>query len=269
MEIDNNDHFVQTPAFQIPMVEESVKKTIMTALYGSSFNRYTIDQVYQFFKEETVRRLQTTINVARVAGNSDAEVAETITAFVEDSSRDKQGAIANLTNRGLTQQQAQKFLYWWKSKFTLRRLYLLGLTKTEIKECSDRGWDPSSLHRQLTVNPYVVEKVPFEKAHQIAQRYFLKLPDEYRECGQIVRLIDRACDGDGKMDKGKGWTCYPMFMLGKTFPGLLQLQTVLKDVFYCRIRYNFLYLRHQAEAEEYLDFSLETNVPPDTDKCDR
>ncbi len=256
--------FFQLPVVEIPMVEENVRKTIMLALYGTNYTRYLIDRIYDFFKEETIRRLQTNINVARVAGNSDVEIAETITVFVEGARFDKEGAINNLVQIGLSPAQAEKIMSWWRSKYTLRRLYLLGLTKKEIKECSERGWDQSSLYRQLTINPFIVEKVPYEKALQIVQRYFLQLPQEYAECARIVRFVDGECEGKGDFDKGKGWTCYPMYMLSRTFPNLLSLQTCLKDVFRCSIRYNFLYLHHQAEAEDILTKTFVAQKLPPT-----
>ena len=45
-----------------------------------------------------------------------------------------------LIQLGLSKEQAHKLLRWWYNDFCFRRLYLLGLTKTEIRECCQRGW---------------------------------------------------------------------------------------------------------------------------------
>lgn len=259
IEEGSQNRFVQTPAIEIPLVEESIRKSIVSALHGTQFNRSLIDRIYSFFQEEALRKVGTTLSLARLSltpsENKDAMVAEAITSFVEGSLLSREEALANLNSLGLNKIQSEKFLFWWRSRFTLRRLYLLGLTKKEIRECTERSlkaytWEPSELHRQLTINPYRVEKVPLEKALQIVRRYFLRLPPEYAECGKIIRHIDQG--------EEKGWSCYPMYMLSKIFPKLFEYQTILKDVFRCRIRYNFIYLPHQAETEDILTSFLKS-----------
>lgn len=255
-----NNYIRSLPIVEISVVKEHVKKSILLSLIKTRVSDYLVDQVYKFFESETVKRISSDLKIARL-DNHDAQVAETITVFAEDAKLDLDGSINNLVQVGMDRNQAHKFITWWRSKFTLRRLYLLGLTKTEIREANERGWEPSDLYRQLTINPYLIEKVSYDTARNIAQRYFLRLPPEYDLCGQIIRFIDYECEGHGN-SLGKGWTAYPMYGLKRRFPELLQLQNTLVDVFHCRIRYNFLYLRHQAETEDLLTDYLCYEGPP-------
>lgn len=261
-------HFPHIPVIEIPLIETNIKKTIMSSLYGTSYNKDLIDRTYTFFKDMSVVRMQTDKNIA-LAGNTDSIVAETITSFSESFRIDKQGTLDTLSLTGLTIPQCERLMIWWRNKYTMRKLYLLGLTRKEIRESYDRGWDPTTLHKQLIKNPYIVETVPYEKAIQIVQRYFLQLPEEYKTCGQIVRYVDQMMDASN-FGIGNGWVCFPMYLLQKTFVGLFQLQDILKTVFRCAIRYNFLYLHHQAEAEDILNHVMRseqlipTCVMPDT-----
>jgi hypothetical protein len=250
---ENGIHtFVNKPAVQLPSDAERIKQAFQIALRGVYLQPGTQDNIYNFFKERTLANLRKDPSLLKSNQSIEDLIVENIVDYMDLPKPE-----AGLSNI-LDPKAAERLVSWWKSNYTLRRLYLLGLTKTEIRESCDRGWYPTTLYEQLLANPMVVETIPYDKACDIANIRFINLGDKDRECGKIVRYIDQESSKNG-------WTCYPMFRLGKAFPQLFDLQAYLKLVFKCEIRYNFIYIRHQAETENALvECLVNQDRPPTT-----
>src|SRR5581483_1802689 len=133
--------------------------------------------------------------------------------------------------------------------------------------CCERGWagskgivnSPDALYYQLLENPFIPEKIPLAKSQDIANRYGLTFGQDITESADLIRFVDEQTNENG-------WACYPIYTLMKRYPRFNDLSDTLKSQFKCVIRYNFFYLRHQADTEdtlvEYLKSEplLETHV---------
>lgn len=257
--------FLQCPSVEPASSREAVQTAFTIALGRERITQWMSDRVYDFFRKETEKRIeqidqshQMTTAESSIYRNKDmmnAAVMEMISWYAF-TFRTQPEIIAPLIGVGLTQEQAQKLLRWWYRDQSLRRLYLLGLTKKDIKECCDRGWgggesvatwenSPSALYYQLLENPYLVEKLPLAKAHEISQKYGLTFDQNMIEGADLVRFVDTQC-------LANGWACYPIYALMRRYPRFMELEETLKRHYQCKIRYNFLYLRHQAIIEDSL-----------------
>jgi len=257
---NGNMEFVQEPIVEPSTSKENVQTAFIIALRGTRFSRRMSERLYDFFEEEAKRRIKEIPDrndpVIRNKDMLSAAVLEMISLYAHRFKLSGE-TVEPLMQVGLTEEQAERLLRWWYRTLTLRRLYLLGLTKREIRESCERGWSPNDLYYQLIENPYIPEKVSIEKARSISRRYRLSYGQDMDECGQLVRFVD-GCTTE------RGWACYPVYALAKKFPRFDTLQPILKRHFKCAIRYDFFYLRHQAETEDLLTTFLQSEELPET-----
>lgn len=82
-------------------------------------------------------------------------------------------------------------LKWWYRRRCLRRLYLLGVTKTEI---NNSGYDVNELYNICLENPYRVLSFTPEKCQEIIQRTRNKVGSHEIECGHKARIIAKKLD---------------------------------------------------------------------------
>jgi hypothetical protein len=266
--------FAQCPMVEPPSSKEAVQNIFIICMGKLRMSQYLSDQVYDFFQKDAIKRLENTSKISD-KGSSDfticrnrdllnAAVIETISWYANNFRSDE--AVAQpLINIGLSKDQACKLLRGWYQKFCLRRLYLLGLTRKEIRECCDRGWSgtkgvvnsPDALYYQLLENPFIPEKIPLNKAKDIASRYGITFNQDIIECASLIRFVD-------EQSSENSWSCYPVYSLMRRYPRFNDLADMLKLQFKCTIRYNFFYLRHQAEIEDSLVEHLKSEPLPKT-----
>lgn len=278
----NNDAtliFVLCPMVEPPSTKEAVQNVFIIGMGKLRMSQYMSDLVYDFFKEETFTKLErmkkdsgksgvdkgcSDFTIFRNRDLLNAAIMETISWYA-NSFRIDESTAQPLINLGLTKDQAHKLLRSWYRSFCLRRLYLLGLTRKEIRECCERGWagtkgivnSPDALYYQLLENPFIPEKIPLAKAQNIALRYGLTFNQDIIECADLIRFVDGQTVENG-------WTCYPIYALMKRYPRFNEISDILKLQFRCSIRYNFFYLRHQAETEDTLVEYLQSVPLPET-----
>ena len=85
-------------------------------------------------------------------------------------------------------QNLNKLLEWWSKEHLFRRLYLFGLTKSEIKKSY---FEPSKVYTKLVKNPFEICSISLTKAANIYRMYG-KLPtEEQYNCGQIIRYVEK------------------------------------------------------------------------------
>jgi len=262
VKMDNNEFtFAQCPVVEPASSKEAIQTTFIVALGKMRLNKNLSNKLYEFFENETKIRLKklkgTHVSAAeepirRNQHDLSSAVLEMISWYAF-AYRTEPSLIDNIVNVGLSEEQAEKFLKWWYQQQVIRRLYLLGLTWTEIRDCCERGWangpvwenSPSTLYYQLLENPYLLEKLPLAKAHEIAKRYGLSFNQDMIESADLVRFVD-------KQTHDRSWACYPIYSLLRKYSRFFELQSTLKKHYKCEIRYNFLYLRYQAEIEDTL-----------------
>lgn len=247
---DGQFQFAREPIVEPASTKEAIQTSFLIALRGTKFGQILSDKVYRFFETQALAKMKEVETIQRNCDKLSSAVMETIAWYASRFKIDED-VILPLVEIGLSKEQAQKLLRFWYRDFSLRRLYLLGLTRTEIKEACDRGWpkqiafSPDTLYYQLLENPYVVEKIPMEKARSIVHRYDLSMNQNMIECADLVRFVDQHTTEHG-------WACYPVYQLMKRYTRWSELEAVLKRDFKCAIRYNFFYLHHHARVEDIL-----------------
>lgn len=85
----------------------------------------------------------------------------------------------------------EKLLKWWYKQRCLRRLYLLGLTNSEIKRS---GYSVDELFSICLNNPYRIPSLSLSKCDDILERFNKKPGPGDRECGEIMRFMQLRLD---------------------------------------------------------------------------
>ncbi len=87
----------------------------------------------------------------------------------------------------------KRFLSLWNASYSMRSLYLLGLSKSEILNF---GEAPDVLYTRCLTNPFAVPCVSLEKCEVIMLRLNHEVTETHRFCGKILRNIyDRTVKG--------------------------------------------------------------------------
>lgn len=120
------------------------------------------------------------------------------------------GNIAGVTKlkSTLTRAQARKLLDEWHNKRSLRRLYLLSLTRTEI---INSNFNLDELYYVCLTNPYRVASINYDKCENILNSIGKVASEEMRLFGRINRYVYDS-------SSSKGWSCIPLFLIKKSFP---------------------------------------------------
>lgn len=270
--------FIQNPVVEPPSSKDAVQTAFIVAMgRGNRLNKYMADRLYDYFQQEALNKIeqykhaQEGTSESTIYRNRDllsAAVMETI-SYYASKFRTNPDFIQPLLNIGITKEQAEALMRWWHRSHTMRRLYLLGLTRKEILEACDRGWpgtqllaSPDALYYQLLENPFLIETLPMEKAQSIATRYRRSFGQDMIESADLVRFVDRQTQENG-------WACYPVYTLMQRYPRYAELEPVLKRDYKCCIRYNFFYLRYQTQVEDILVEHLQSFPLKETHVCQK
>ena len=259
----NNQYlFVDEPMIEPVADKQSIESLFDIALKGIFFNEKMRTRLYDFFLQETYKQVDINPRVGsalyRTRESIDSQVIETINMYAENYLLDQESTITALKNNTpLEEKGIKRLMWWWSKNYLYRRLYMLGVTRTEIRGCVDRGWTLRDLYYQLLENPYILEKVNLDTCNKITKKYDKIFPSEVLQCGHLVRDIDDQCTSNS-------WMCMPINYIIKRYPSLLPsvnsdgLLPTLKNNFKCHIRYNCIYLAHQADTEDTLTMYLES-----------
>ena len=227
--------FAQSPVVEPPSSREAIQSVFIICMGKLRMSRPVSDKVYLFFENEARLKSRVLTNV-QDKGSSDFTIyknkdlmssatVETI-SWYSNNFRYDPSVIEPLVNLGLSTEQAEKLLRGWYKNFTLRRLYLLGLTKKEIKDSVARGWagtkgiinSADALYYQLLENPYIPEKVPVNKCQGITTRYGLSFSQNILESADVVRYVDQQTTENG-------WMCFPVYGLMRRYRDLMNCLT--------------------------------------------
>lgn len=250
--------FVVEPIATIAGSKDSIQHLFNYAMKKTIFPKRLNDALYEHFQSEAIKYMErcSDINdpVYRNCRRIEGMVAEYITYLSNNISDSIIETISMAVNWNI--KDARTLLYWWKHNYLYRRLFMLGLTRKQIHEADERGWLTANLYYQLIENPYIVETIPMDVCNKISKQFNLNFDPKVIQGAQLVRQIDEVC-------KSKSWCCYPLSNLFK-IPNGRELLPILEEVFKSEIRYNFIYLRHMAIAENYLSNVLQPESLPDT-----
>jgi len=144
----------------------------------------------------------------------------------------------------LTAKQCEVLLRWWFKHRCLRKLYLLGLTLTDIRETEMR---PSVLFNQAFENPYSIASIDLNKCDHIYNIQGKKPTEDQYKAGQVLRYVYSSC-------KEKHWSYFPIEELEKRFPssvlGIPFLQLLERE-------YNLLFLSSRLYLKGLYDLENE------------
>jgi hypothetical protein len=104
--------------------------------------------------------------------------------------------------------KCMQFLSKWYKQRLLRRLYLLGFTKKEIRECE---LDADQIYKQCMKNPMALYGISIERAYEIQERFQEKPTKDDIICGQVLRYIHTN-------SKERGWSGVPSDMVSRAYP---------------------------------------------------
>lgn len=139
----------------------------------------------------------------------------------------------------LTTKEAMQLLRWWYKRRELRRLYLLGLRKKEIKAC---GMRVDKIFEAARSNPYKLLGISLEKAAEICSMVGLKPSYETIECGMMVRWInDQAIE--------RGTMGLPEETVVASLPRFVPLIEMLEKDFDVVMDMRHVYLRKDLRKE--------------------
>ena len=135
----------------------------------------------------------------------------------------------------------KKLFNWWHKERNLRRLYLLGLTKTEINNCNMLCDD---IYNSCIKNPFTLASISMEKCDIILQRLQKTCELNERICGSIVRVVYQ------KMTQNS-WSAVPSKMLIKQFPDLATHLPLLESDYHVVMdnQYQCAYLKYPHKIE--------------------
>jgi hypothetical protein len=215
------------PFVSIPLDQGKIKEYFLKALRGTGFGTITANRLYDFLiktaeqygygekfsPDEGEMDTLSIDSVSKYLGDGVSaflsEMAAQYTETYSDSIPSLIGSTQeNKLNSGINITQSKKLLIDWHNKRSMRKLYLLGLTKGEIQSS---GIPLDTLFNICINNPYRVSSVKYEKCSGILASLRKEATDEMKTCGRINRFVFEYVHG-------KGYSCVPEPVLRKHFP---------------------------------------------------
>lgn len=155
----------------------------------------------------------------------------------------------------LTSSQANMFLNWWHNNYSLRRLYLLGINKTEIRG-SKMG--NHQLYETLKFNPFTISCLSLEKATEISKLFGKEVDQEKLNCGAVLRYIERVTKN--------GSLCCQMSQLKKEFPAFDSMTEKLTTDYSLVIENDLVYTSQTYDIENYVAQRISAIVKTDKEE---
>jgi exodeoxyribonuclease V alpha subunit len=162
---------VKPPFVQISMDRDSIVCCFLRVLRGTGFGNVKANGLFDIFERQA---------------NSETGVTAFVSELATQWLTSRDDALFLPYSSVISPKQMQRLLIWWQNKRSLRRLYLLGITKTEIRES---GLSADALYKKLIDNPFPVVNLSLSKCEEILVR-LNKVPtaDDYR-CAEISRKL--------------------------------------------------------------------------------
>lgn len=226
---------LQSPPLVMIGTEES---TIRNCFYRA-FSRCIKNQ-----RDRTARveQLMTHLTkVVRSGGNLLDKTGDLIDQYLRELSEDynynRDSSLLESFDSILNSKQCQVLLRWWFKQRSLRRLYLLGLTLTEIREIELR---PSVLFNQALENPYIIPSIDISKCEHILKIQGLQPKPDQIKSGQILRWIYKAC-------KENHWSYVPLKLFKEKFTD--QINKISLEEYGIIIIDDKIYLKNSYDLE--------------------
>lgn len=215
------------PFVSIPLDQGKIKEYFLKTLRGTGFGTMTANRLYDFLvklaeqygygskfssEDEDMETLSIDNESKYIGDGVAAFLSEMAAQYVETYSDTIPSMIGstqeNKLNSGINMVQAKKLLIEWHNKRSMRKLYLLGLTKGEIQSS---GVPLDTLYNICINNPYRVASVKYEKCSGILASVRKEATEEMKICGRINRFVFDYVHN-------RGYSCVPEIMVRKHFP---------------------------------------------------
>lgn len=144
----------------------------------------------------------------------------------------------------------------WYHKFDKRRLWLLGLTNSEIRECLKICGSYYKIYEGCLNNPFKIYPIPEKKCMEILNRLRRQPEEDDVDCGRIIRRMYADM-------VHKSWTCTPVRFLAKDFKRLKELGPRLLSEYKVKKEFDCAYLQHSYMIEKYVSSYIEKLVRDD------
>lgn len=227
--------FAKPPFVQISMDKDSVLRCFIRILRGTGFGNIKAHQLFDKLSRQ---------------GGSDEKVISTLSELAALWNENKDEDLFIPYTDIVTKDQIRKLLFWWHKHRSLRRLYLFGLTNTEIEACK---MPCDKIYEKCLTNPYVLVPISIEKCDEILQRQNKTGTAEDRRCAQIVRKIYSHM-------KDKSWTGTPTRTLLAMFPDTPQHMERLKSEYGVVADLLTAYLEYPYKVETFIANKVENLV---------
>lgn len=149
----------------------------------------------------------------------DQFLSEMSEKYVYSLSHEEQKKIFMIFDSILTVYEVKLLMFFWFEKRLLRKLYLLGISLSDIREAEV---PVSKLYEELNSKPLDVITVPLEKASNICEINEIVFSSEDVEKGKYGRYVYGTC-------KTNGWSYIPKKLKEIEFPLATQRHVVEKD----------------------------------------
>lgn len=166
------------------------------------------------------------------------EQLDTLASHFNYKSLNDPGILQSYTHV-IKESQMLKLLEWWYRNRNLRRLWLLGINNTEIKNAKS---PPEEIYKTCLDNPYKITSLPLEKCDDICKRLGKETSPEIRKCAEISRKLNEYMNN-------KGWTGIPTKILLSMFPDVATHVPKLKEMFDIKTELHTAYLPYPHEVE--------------------
>ena len=277
--IENNLNVVRQPFVQIPDNRTSICQSFYRSPIGRNINGGTIEVLYERLRELASltgfgpkytslisRSLSRTIGTSSSSSNSTTGSSQSSSALAETKQYKGDGVSTYLSdlayrfNRGhddtilipivsgthFTVEDITKLVEWWYKNWTMRRLYLLGLTNYEINACH---LPHDEIYEQCIENPFKLAPIPIDKCIAILSSMNRPTDSERKTfeaekfCGEIIRKVYTHLNS--------GWIGTPLWILKKEYPqSFTSLAPYLCQNYKIIIEYDTVYLWYPHKVEK-------------------
>ena len=219
-------NLIQPPFVVLGEDKNTIIKGFVTALRGTGFGTMKAHQL-----------LETLIIKCGTLPNAIATLDRLSSHFNYKNSNET-GLLGPYT-MVVKESQMLKLLQWWYKQRNMRRLWLLGINNTEIRNAK---MTPEEIYKICLDNPYKIFSLSMKKCDDICNRLGKEINPEIRKCAEISRTLDEY------MNKN-GWTGIPSGILVKMFPDVAQYVPKLKEMFGIKTELHTAYLPYAHEVE--------------------
>lgn len=138
----------------------------------------------------------------------------------------------------LKEYQMMKLLKWWYKNRNQRRLWLLGINNTEIRNAK---MSPEEMYSMCLENPYKIYSLSMDKCDDIFNRIGKQTSSEIRQCAVISRSLHDYMN--------RGWSGIPSNILSKIYPESYEYMPMLRDMFDIKTELHTIYLPYPYDVE--------------------